>query len=110
MSARAYFRGHEIINVDGQWVYADTLTPAGFSGEVRPCKKCGKVFNGSDSGQPDPCLGNLPGVDNACCGHGIKEEAYVRFTNGVILRGFTVERCENFGRTDCYRDHREVKG
>ena len=29
-------------------------------------------------------------VDNACCGHGVQEESYIRFTNGVAIRGFKV--------------------
>lgn len=64
---------------------------AGFGYEVRPCKKCGIIFEGSNSGDPDPCLGNLPGVSNACCGHGVPEDAYINFTNGVMIRGFTRE-------------------
>lgn len=90
MAAHTYFRGHPIIYKDG-WVYEDDEVPAGFSGVVRPCKKCGLLFEGSNNGDPDPCLGVLPGVDNACCGHGRREDSYIRFTNGVIVRGFEVE-------------------
>lgn len=32
-------------------------------------------------GEPDPCLGMLPGVTSACCGHG-KKEGYLLFENG----------------------------
>lgn len=40
---------------------------------------------------PDPCLGWLPGVDYACCGHGgVKHEGgiggYIKFTNGATIR------------------------
>lgn len=28
---------------------------------------------------PDPCIGYLPGVHNACCGHGNDAEAYMTF-------------------------------
>jgi hypothetical protein len=28
---------------------------------------------------PDPCIGYLPGVYNACCGHGNPAEAYLTF-------------------------------
>jgi hypothetical protein len=28
---------------------------------------------------PDPCVGYLPGVYNACCGHGEDDEAYITF-------------------------------
>jgi hypothetical protein len=91
MAAKAYFRGHEIRHLyNNVWVYADTGTRAGFGYEVRPCKKCGKTFEGSNIGEPDPCLGTLPGVDNACCGHGVREDAYIRFTNGVIVTGFDI--------------------
>lgn len=36
----------------------------------------------------DPCLGELPGVLNACCGHGGigAYEGYVQFENGQVLR------------------------
>ena len=92
MTVRSHFRGHPTIWAEeGFWVYADTRERAGFEGEIRPCKKCNELFEGSNIGKPDPCLGNLPGVDNACCGHGFQERAYVRFTNGVVLTGFTVE-------------------
>ena len=88
---KSYFRGHPTVWVNNQWLYEDTKTRAGFGYEVRPCKKCGKSFEGSNVGKADPCLGNLPGVNNACCGHGIKSKAYIRFTNGVTIRGFSVK-------------------
>ncbi len=34
----------------------------------------------------DPCIANLPGVDFACCGHGVGE-AYVKLADGRVLRG-----------------------
>jgi len=58
-------------------------------GEIRPCKKCGSVHKLHES---DPCLGDLPGVDNACCGHGIPSQAYIKFTNGVTIKKFKVEQ------------------
>lgn len=42
--------------------------------------------------EPDPCLGELPGVVGACCGHGNQKIAYVSFHTGVVIRGFRVER------------------
>lgn len=88
--ARAAFRGHPTRwdEEDERWRYEDTGEPTlGYGGELRPCKVCG-----SEHGlhEPDPCLGQLPGVDNACCGHGDRQRAYVRFTNGVVLEGFEV--------------------
>jgi len=34
----------------------------------------------------DPCLGVLPGVIFACCGHGKKDYGYVAFENGATIR------------------------
>jgi hypothetical protein len=56
-----------------------------FQGSDRVCYECGKKVKKSE---PDACLGNLPGVKNACCGHGDPARSYVHFTNGIILRGF----------------------
>jgi hypothetical protein len=51
-----------------------------------PCVKCGKFPTKEGH---DACLGTLPGVIDACCGHGVRE-AYIHFENGVTLRGSLV--------------------
>ncbi len=56
------------------------------AGNIRACGFCCK----DNQGEHDACISGLPGVDNACCGHGIKEQSYVQFTNGVELRGFMI--------------------
>ena len=86
----AYLRGHLLKRLKDKWVYADNEKdiPAN-GGEIRPCKKCGALF--SLEGH-DPCLGLLPGIDNACCGHGIRSEAYIRFKNGKVLTGFIIQK------------------
>lgn len=51
------------------------------------CPKC--FLERPFKGAPDMCLGYLPGVKYACCGHGDPHrygEAYVFFTNGKIIR------------------------
>jgi hypothetical protein len=84
--AKSFYRGWDIIWINNSWVYADTKEPIpGWGGVIRPCKKCGAIMNDHE---PDKCLGNLPGVDNACCGHGIDNLAYIRFTNGLAVEGF----------------------
>lgn len=96
MEASSYFRGWPIIwidktnNQEGFWVYKDNgeRLPA-TGGNIRPCKKCGKLFPLGE-GEVDPCLGILPGVDNACCGHGIKKQSYIRFIGGVSVEGFSI--------------------
>ncbi len=47
------------------------------------CGLCRKRDNG-----PDPCLGELPGVDYACCGHGGmgNSPGYISFSNGTTVR------------------------
>lgn len=42
----------------------------------------------------DPCLGKLPGVAFACCGHGDAKYAYIAFENGVTLRRVKMEQVE----------------
>ena len=34
----------------------------------------------------DPCISNLPGVKNACCGHGLKKGAYIHFEDDSVIR------------------------
>ena len=41
----------------------------------RPCTRCGEMP--TEEGH-DACIANLPGVRNACCGHGV-EEGYIQF-------------------------------
>lgn len=82
-----YKRGHKYL-YDGKKteVYADT-------GEItdteRPCKRCGRM---STPEGHDACIGHLPGVIGACCGHGV-EVGYVTFEDGTILKGnFVIDR------------------
>lgn len=49
---------------------------------TRRCNDCGQTVT---RGQPDPCLGHLPGVRFACCGHG-EDHGYIAFENGVVVR------------------------
>ena len=51
------------------------------------CQRCGKTKNPRRG--PDPCLGYLPGVRFACCGHGRLKFAYVFMEDGRVLRGQT---------------------
>ena len=80
-----YFRGHPVVCLAGEACerYADDLTPtvdeAGISIE-RPCVQCG-LLAAPDG--PDPCLGLLPDVKAACCGHGV-DEPYVLLWHGTV--------------------------
>lgn len=85
MTVRGYLRGHPIIWDGDDWVFEDNGEIVEETFEFKVCAKCGLAS--SPEGH-DPCLGTLPGVENACCGHGIREDAYIRFTNGMVVTGF----------------------
>ena len=87
-------RGHPIYwhEPTQQWRYSDTHEPTATTWQVRDCGCCGQ--HTTDAGH-DPCLGELPGVSNACCGHGNRKDAYIQFTNSMIVRGFDVVEVPN---------------
>lgn len=74
MTVKSYKRGWLIISRGDKWIYADT----GKSAEIeRPCVRCGKMPTPEGH---DACLGIIPGVVFACCGHGV-EKSYVVYKN-----------------------------
>jgi len=81
---KSKLRGHEIEFLNGEWVYLDTKEPSRFTYLERSCGKCGE--KNTPEGH-DPCLGTLPGVMNACCGHGVVKEAYIQYEDGSTVRG-----------------------
>jgi len=78
MTARAKHRGHPIewCENNAYWRYVEN--------EERPCVECHVV---AEPGGPDPCLGRLPGVRAACCGHGDPRDAYFLLDNETYIRG-----------------------
>jgi len=94
--ALSFLRGHQIYKRGSDWVYFDDNTPT--VGHRRDCGHCGK----SDTSEGhDGCLGSLPGVTNACCGHGENDCAYVQFEGGTELRGvFAIQYFENARLSD----------
>lgn len=68
--------------VKSDWRYTDTNERID-DVPPRSCLKCG--MNQTADGH-DPCIANLPGVEHACCGHGV-DEGYIKFENGTVLRG-----------------------
>ena len=69
----SYQRGHLIIFDIKNWIwrYKDGV-PAIIQ---RPCVRCGRMPMAEGH---DACLGTLPGVKHACCGHGVEESITVR--------------------------------
>lgn len=68
MTASGLIRGVRSIWDGEKWAPGSCTAEAGHCGE---CDRNCEVL------RPDPCLGWLPGVSHACCGHGDSEEAYV---------------------------------
>lgn len=91
MTARSFIRGHAIYWDERHkiWRFDDTHEPTETTWFDRPCGYCG-LYGNSNNGDVDPCLGFLPGVTNACCGHGDPEESYICFQGGLVIRGFEV--------------------
>lgn len=81
---KSFLRGHQIEYVNGEWLYSDTKEPTATNWDRRPCGRCG--LHNTKEGH-DACLGTLPNVMNACCGHGETNQAYVQFYDESSIRG-----------------------
>lgn len=66
ITATAFQRGHPIVYLGHRWVYADDGSSISVE---RPCVRCGRMP--TEEGY-DACLGHLPNVRAACCGHGVE--------------------------------------
>ncbi len=66
------------------WRYEDDNSSVPENWKHRPCKKCGDYF--TEDGH-DPCIANLPNVQNACCGHADTSQAYIQFNDGIRKNG-----------------------
>jgi len=85
MKSKSYLRGDLIEkNEKGEFIYSDTKEPVIGNYQDRPCGKCGEYRTKEGH---DPCLGELPGLMNACCGHGIDTSAYAQYLNGSTVNG-----------------------
>lgn len=83
--------------IDGEWFFSASGKPVKGHWRTEPCGHCGKV--NTPEGH-DGCLGTLPGVMNACCGHGVVAEAYVQFVDGSVVSGDVAEQYLVAARTD----------
>lgn len=70
--------GHVIVDTDAGPVYEDDGSQVDYA-SPRPCKGCNlRIANG----EHDPCIANLPGVYQACCGHGLDVTPVNKRPNG----------------------------
>lgn len=86
MAARGRLRGHPIYwdTVVEMWRYSDTDESTEATHKDRACGYCG--MRETPEGH-DACLGTLPNVMNACCGHGEAEKAYIQRWDRTVVRG-----------------------
>ncbi len=79
-----YVRGRpsEWSDARGCHVFVDSKQPVPLAGGAeRPCPFCGLT---AETKGPDPCMGELPNVESACCGHGV-HQGWIRFDGGPQL-------------------------
>ena len=81
---KSKLRGCDIEFVNGQWIYCDTKKLTVDTWQDRSCGRCGKFLTKEGH---DACLGTLPGIMNACCGHGDNRDAYVQFLDEFSIHG-----------------------
>lgn len=79
-----YKNGNVVFSKEGKWYYRDDGTEADY---YKPCPNCGKMPTKEGH---DACIANLPGVQNACCGHG-RERGYIQFTDGRVIRFYLTQ-------------------
>ncbi len=82
MTVKSLWHGHKIERINDRWQFADSGKPT--VGSQRPCGRCSEHLTAEGH---DACLGMLPGVENACCGHGVIGDAYVWMSDGRRLQG-----------------------
>lgn len=84
MGEKIKLRGHPMKELNGVWFYCDNNDNVSDTWKNRECGECGR--SNTKQGH-DGCLGELTGVMNACCGHGVISESYIQFTNGKTVYG-----------------------
>lgn len=89
MPSRSHLKGYPIVfdNAQWKWLWEDTGVP--IDDAPRVCRRCGRSPTAEGH---DACLGTLPRVKKACCGHGVPGHSYVWFTNGTQVRNFDTVR------------------
>jgi len=76
------YRGYKIELLNNVYVYSDSKQPVSENKQ----RKCGKCNLEQTEDGHDGCLGKLPGLMNACCGHG-HDKPYVQFMDGFVIKG-----------------------
>lgn len=84
MAEIAKHRGHDIEAYNNEkWLFSDSRKLVSENININ-CGNCGEE---STVEGHDGCLGTIPNIMNACCGHGVESECYVQFLNGRCISG-----------------------
>ncbi len=75
----SHHRGHKIYWDGKEWRFMDNNGPV--MDNERSCKHCGKPPTPEGH---DACLGRIPDVLHACCGHGVRA-GYLKKVNGYCM-------------------------
>lgn len=91
MTVKSCSQGHEIeYNFDNdKWIYSDTKESIAI---VRECVKC--RCKPTEEGY-DSCIGFLPNVSSACCGHGI-DKPFAVLKTGKYLGFDNIEKMKDY--------------
>lgn len=85
LKEQPHLRGHPIyLDKDGEFRYRDNDNLTVKTYRRRDCGSCQKPNRPDDH---DACLGELPSVINACCGHGDVSAAYIQWPDETCIRG-----------------------
>ena len=84
MIIKLKYRGNKITLKNNNWYYEETKELVSKTHGKMPCGHCGREYTKEGH---DGCLGGLIGLMNACCGHGVVNEAYVQFWDGERVGG-----------------------
>lgn len=108
MGVSSFHRGHRVYALqDSKGVYSDWRYSDGSKLKEkgdRPCVRCGKMP--TEEGH-DHCIANLPGVQYACCGHGV-EDGYVKLYDGqVITFGTHLKRDKIIDLIELYKNRKK---
>lgn len=88
------YRAHKIEKTLEGWVYSDTKESVTYV-KGKPQRPCGHCNKPETPNEHDPCIADLPYLQNACCGHGDPSRAYVQFLNGSTIHGADAKVLQN---------------
>jgi hypothetical protein len=84
------WRGHKIHCVNDVWFYSDNNKKVSDDTE----RQCGHCEAKQTKEGHDACLGELPGLMNACCGHGDGDPS-IQFYDRFIITGKDAKKIIN---------------